>query len=95
MIRLPLWVFRTTVGRLVSKRTEEDSTQEGDGHAAEAEALDNDDEDSEPGRPTPSTGSAEDFELLEKSVDELGQARASGNSPKRGGKATKRKNKKR
>lgn len=61
--------------------------------AEEAEVVEYDD-DSESGKPTPSSGSAEDFELLEKSVDELGQAKASGNSQK-GGKATKRKNKKR
>ncbi len=53
-----------------------------------------DDEDSEPGKRTPSTDSAEDFELLEKSVDDLGKAKSSGSSQKQG-KATKRKNKKR
>lgn len=57
-------------------------------------AADDDDAESEPGKPTPSSGSAEDFELLEKSVDELGQAKTSG-SQRQGGKAGKRKNKKR
>ncbi len=52
-----------------------------------------DDDDSEPGKRTPSTDSAEDFELLEKSVDELGKAKSSGASQK--GKASKRKSKKR
>lgn len=89
-MRIPLWAYQLTVGRLISKRTD-DSEYDGD----DAEVLDFDEEDSESGKHTPSTGSAEDFELLEKSIDELGQARASGNSQKQGGKATKRKNKKR
>lgn len=91
-MRLPLWAYRLTLGRLISKRTEDAAEDEGE--EAEAEILDNDDADSEPGKLTPSTGSAEDFELLEKSIDELGQAKASGNQ-KQGGKASKRKNKKR
>ena len=60
----------------------------------EAEPLVAEEEDSEPGKATPSTGSAEDFELLEKSVDDLGEAKATG-SQKQGNKAGKRKNKKR
>ncbi|KAK4132093.1 hypothetical protein BT67DRAFT_407653 [Trichocladium antarcticum] len=90
VVRIPLWAYQLTVGRLISKRTD-DSEYDGD----DAEVLDLDEEDSESGKHTPSTGSGEDFELLEKSIDELGQARASGNSQKQGGKATKRKNKKR
>jgi hypothetical protein len=81
-----------TIGRLTPKRAED--AAEGDDQEAEAEVLDEDDADSEPGKLTPSS-SAEDFEILEKSVDELGQAKASGNSQKQGGKASKRKNKKR
>ena len=89
-MRLPLWAYELTLGRLISKRTENVSEEDED-----AELLDHDDEDSESGKLTPSTGSAEDFELLEKSIDELGQAKASGNSQKQGGKASKRKTKKR
>lgn len=91
VVRLPLWAYRLTIGRLIPKRTEDVAE---DDAKVEAEVLDDDDVDSEPGKPTPSSGSAEDFELLEKSVDELGQAKASGNQ-KQGGKASKRKNKKR
>lgn len=54
---------------------------------------DNEDSASEPGKRTPSTDSAEDFELVEKSVDSLGQAKSSGKSS--GNKPGKRKNKKR
>lgn len=92
MVRLPLWVYRITVGRLLSKRSPIESEEQAE--EAAPEAAENDGEDSEPGRPTPSSGSAEDFEMLEKSVDELGRAKASGNNPK-GSKVTKRKNKKR
>ncbi|KAK3694365.1 hypothetical protein B0T22DRAFT_69054 [Podospora appendiculata] len=89
VVRLPLWAYRTTVGRLFAKRNE----YAGD-DADEGDFLDNDEDDSEPGKATPSTDSAEEFELLEKSVDELGQAKTT-SSQKQAGKAGKRKNKKR
>jgi hypothetical protein len=92
-VRLPLWAYRLTVGRLLPKRAEEAEEDEGE-EITEVEALDNDDTGSEPGKPTPSSGSAEDFEILEKSVDELGRAKTSG-TQKQGGKASKRKTKKR
>ena len=91
VVRLPLWAYRLTLGRLVTKRVEGVAGDE-DEEATEVEVLDNDDADSEPGKPTPSSGSAEDFELLEKSVDELGQAKTSG-SQKQVSKAGKRKTK--
>ncbi|KAJ4297427.1 hypothetical protein N0V88_004350 [Collariella sp. IMI 366227] len=91
VIRLPIWAFQLTLGRLLPKRAQEFAEDFAD---EDVDALDNDDADSEPGKPTPSSGSAEDFELLEKSVDDLGQAKTSG-SQKQGGKPTKRKNKKR
>ncbi|KAL2154525.1 hypothetical protein VTH82DRAFT_3201 [Thermothelomyces myriococcoides] len=90
VVRLPLWIYRLTLGRLFAKRTA-DGGKGGD-EATEVEVVD-DDADSEPGKATPSSGSAEDFELLEKSVDDLGQAKSSG-TQKPGGKASKRKNKK-
>ncbi|KAK4224800.1 hypothetical protein QBC38DRAFT_484683 [Podospora fimiseda] len=83
VIRLPIWAFNSTVGRLLPKRA--------DTNAEEYEEVAEADSDSEPGKHTPnSTGS--EFELLEKSVDELGQAKASGTQKQ---KANKRKNKKR
>ncbi|KAK4192848.1 hypothetical protein QBC35DRAFT_399260 [Podospora australis] len=87
VIRLPLWAYSLTVGRLFSKKSsdgEDDYEEEID-----TEVVD-DDEESEPGRATPSSGSAEDFELLEKSVDSLGQAKASG-TQKSASKTSKRK----
>lgn len=55
-----------------------------------------DDESSEPGKRTPSTDSAEDFELLERATDEpeKDKAQVTGSSQKQG-KANKRKGKKR
>jgi hypothetical protein len=88
-VRLPLWVFGLTLGRFLPNgvaKVEEEYEEEAEPLAGE--------EDSEPGKATPSTGSAEDFELLEKSVDDLGEAKATG-SQKQGNKAGKRKNKKR
>ncbi|KAK1757922.1 hypothetical protein QBC47DRAFT_412006 [Echria macrotheca] len=90
VVRLPLWVFSLTVGRLLPGRA---SAEEGE-EAETEELLGDDEEESEPGKATPTSDSAEDFELLEKSVDELGQAKATG-SQKQGNKAGKRKNKKR
>ena len=91
-MRLPLWVFQLTVGRFLLKRTD-GAAEDEDDDLTEAEEI-RDEEDSEPGKATPNTDSAEDFELLEKSVDDLGQAKTTG-SQKPGGKAGKRKNKKR
>ena len=79
-----------TVGRFLPKRAEESD----DYDEVEQEDAANYDDDSEPGKATPTTDSAEDFELLEKSVDDLGQAKASG-SQQPGNKAGKRKTKKR
>ncbi|KAK4129014.1 hypothetical protein N657DRAFT_586597 [Parathielavia appendiculata] len=93
VVRLPLWAYRLTVGRFFDKRADEATEDDAD-ESPEVEAVDDDEANSESGKPTPSSGSAEDFELLEKSIDELGQTKTSG-SLKQGGKASKRKNKKR
>ncbi|KAK0631656.1 hypothetical protein B0T14DRAFT_502090 [Immersiella caudata] len=90
VVRLPLWFFQLTLGRFLPKGVVNIEEEQDD----EAEPLVAEEEDSEPGKATPSTGSAEDFELLEKSVDDLGEAKATG-SQKQGNKAGKRKNKKR
>lgn len=70
------------MGRALNKETEE--------VALETEEFDSDDSNAQH---TPSSDStADDFELLEKSTDSLGKAKASGAQT---GKANKRKNKKR
>lgn len=96
MVRLPIWAYNRTLGRFLSKS---DAAESGEYEAAaqedhEEEAVS--DNSSEPGKDTPSTGSAgEDFELLEKSIDELGRAKTTGSQKQGGNKAGKRKNKKR
>lgn len=90
VVRLPLAIFRLTVGRFLPKRADEAEDYD---ELDQEDAADEDD-DSEPGKATPTTDSAEDFELLEKSVDDLGEVKASG-SQRLGNKAGKRKTKKR
>ncbi|KXH68713.1 DnaJ domain-containing protein [Colletotrichum salicis] len=83
LLRLPIWAYNRTVGRALGKNN------------AELE-IDTEDLDSDDGeiQHTPSSDSAaDDFELLEKSTDSLGKAKASG--AQTGGKSNKRKNKKR
>ncbi|TDZ13172.1 putative J domain-containing protein [Colletotrichum spinosum] len=83
LVRLPIWAYNRSVGRFLNKNAEE--------LESETEELDSDD--GEPAQHTPSSDSAaDDFELLEKSTDSLGKAKASGAQT---GKANKRKNKKR
>ncbi|KAH6619451.1 hypothetical protein B0J18DRAFT_385673 [Chaetomium sp. MPI-SDFR-AT-0129] len=95
IVRLPLWAYHLAIGRFLSKRTGDSGEDEeyDVNEVTELEHQDNDNTDSEPGKATPSSGSADDFELLEKSVDELGQAKTSGTQKQGGGKASKRKNK--
>ncbi|KAB5551287.1 hypothetical protein GE09DRAFT_1125627 [Coniochaeta sp. 2T2.1] len=92
VVRLPLWFYQLTVGRVLNKRNKDDSSDDEFDNEDPAE----DEEDSEPGKRTPSTDSADDFEMLDKSTESLGKdtAKASGASQKQG-KAGKRKNKKR
>ncbi|KAM7199277.1 hypothetical protein V8F33_004525 [Rhypophila sp. PSN 637] len=93
VVRLPLWAYRRTLGRFLSKGASEDGEYED--FAEDDQEEDVSDNSSEPGKNTPSSGSAgEDFELLEKSVDELGQAKTTGSQKPGGNKAGKRKNKK-
>lgn len=54
------------------------------------------DDDSEPAQPTPSSGSdVGDFEMLEKSTDSLGKAKATGAQAQSDASGKKRRNKKR
>lgn len=97
LYRMPIWFYGLTVGRVLSKKEEgsgsEDDDDVADDDYKEVNAADTDD--SEPGRRTPSTGSADDgFELLDKSVEDLGKATGSQAQQKQG-KSGKRKGKKR
>ena len=95
--RLPVWAYKAVVGRLRGNKVGDDDDEFGsdadDDEQFAADAEPADDESSEPGKATPSTDSNEEFELLEKSTDSLGQAKATGNQPS-GGKSKKRKGKK-
>ncbi|KAH6691544.1 DnaJ domain-containing protein [Plectosphaerella plurivora] len=87
VVRLPLWVFNSTVGRFLG------------GKASSTEDLDDLEVDSDNDvvhhTPSGSTDSAaEDFELLEGSTDSLGKAKSSG-AQAAAARANRRKNKKR
>ena len=95
LYRMPIWLYGLTVGRVLSKKEQGEDSEEDDlvDDYKEVNAADTDD--SEPGRRTPSTGSADDgFELLDKSVEDLGKATGSQAQQKQG-KSGKRKGKKR
>ncbi|KAH6606592.1 j domain-containing [Trichoderma cornu-damae] len=80
VVRVPAWVFRSTVGRFLSKGAAQAGTEEA---AAE--------EDSDVPQHTPpsSESAGEDFEILDKSTDSLSKAKTTG--AQQGGKPAKRK----
>lgn len=81
-MRLPIHIFNLTVGRFTGSRDDVS-----DSEIVEAEVVD-------VSQQTPASESAgDDFELLDKSTDSLGKAKSSG--MEKGGKSSKRKNKKR
>ncbi|KAH7162765.1 hypothetical protein B0J13DRAFT_18904 [Dactylonectria estremocensis] len=83
VVRAPIWLFNLTAGRLIPKKPAN----------LEIEVPLDDDESDVPQRTPSSTDSAgEDFELLDKSTDSLNTAKASG--AQQGGKANKRKGRK-
>ncbi|OAA43228.1 DnaJ domain or J-domain containing protein [Metarhizium rileyi] len=83
VVRLPMHLFNLTVGRFIGNKD-----VDLDSEIAEAEDVD------DATQPTPSNESVgDDFELLDKSTDSLGKAKASG--MEKSGKSSKRKNKKR
>lgn len=88
MVKLPLWAYRSTVGRFVGSPATATTKDDED--------LDQVDEDSSssPGQRTPSADSAEDFELLDKSVEDLSKSKTSG-SQAQSNKSKKRVTKKR
>ncbi|KAI1186270.1 hypothetical protein F5B17DRAFT_368669 [Nemania serpens] len=98
LYKLPGWVYGLTVGRFLGQSSDAaDTASETDGAQDHATAADDNDDsaDSDAPQRTPSTDSADGFELLEKSIDELSQQpKATGSSQPQSGKAKKR-NKKR
>lgn len=83
IVRVPVWAFRSTVGRFLPKGNPEVTEEEVGA-----------DEDSDAPQHTPSTDSAgEDFELVDQSTDSLSKGKTSG--AQLSGKSNKRKGKKR
>lgn len=80
MVRVPVWVFRSTVGRFLPKGAAQAETEEG---GAE------EDSDVPQNTPPSSESAGEDFEILDKSTDSLSKVKTSG--AQQGGKPTKRK----
>ena len=82
-----MWAYTATRDRVLKVRAPAADTASEDGTEAA-------DDDSEPAQHTPGSDSAgEDFEFLDKSVENVARAKASG--AQAGGKAQKRRNKKR
>ncbi|KAI0533345.1 hypothetical protein GGR58DRAFT_516998 [Xylaria digitata] len=88
LYKLPGWIYALTVGKVIGQPAP--STVD-----SESDVVDDlvDDDSEEAAQRTPSTDSADDFELLEKSVEDLPKPKTTG-SQAQGGKAKKR-NKKR
>ncbi len=81
-MQVPLFLFNASVGRLFGSKSD-----------ADAEAEEGADDESDAPQNTPGTDSAgEDFEVISKSTESLNKAKTSG--AQQGGKAGKRKNKK-
>jgi hypothetical protein len=98
VVRLPIWLYGLTAGRVLEKLGKNKSGADEDADdVAEAGAEGVvDDDDSEPAQPTPSSDSAaDDFEFLDKSVESVAKAKSTGAQGGGGGKANKRKGKKR
>ncbi|KAI1283366.1 hypothetical protein F5Y07DRAFT_349428 [Xylaria sp. FL0933] len=95
LFKLPGWFYALTVGRALGQSPAAASS----GDAIEVEMTEtaaDEDADSDVAQRTPSTDSAtDDFELLEKSLEDLPKAKATGSSQAQSGKAKKRNNKKR
>ncbi|KAI1390326.1 uncharacterized protein F4822DRAFT_232670 [Hypoxylon trugodes] len=100
LVKLPLWAYSRTIGRILGTPKAADNLDEQvdeDTEIQVVEDLADDSSSSEPAQRTPSTDSTEDFELLEKSVEELpNKPKATGSQAQGGsGNKAKKRNKKR
>ncbi|KAI0546779.1 hypothetical protein F4679DRAFT_401377 [Xylaria curta] len=91
LFKFPGWAYALIIGRALGQKTP--SSPAGSEVDVVEDAADSADSEGVPAARTPSTDSTEDFELLEKSLDELQQPKSTGNQAQ-SGKAKKR-NKKR
>lgn len=85
-----MWFFSATIGRVLSKKAgdEDDLDLDDDEPAADSDSS------SGPGKHTPSTGD-DDFELLDKSVEDISAAAAPDSAKATGAQAQSGKNNKR
>lgn len=88
---MPIWIYGLTVGRVLSKKQDADDTEDDDN---EIIAADSDSSSGAGGKHTPSTGSVDDdFELLDKSVEDVSATAKTTGSQPQGSKSGKRKGK--
>ncbi|EMR68118.1 hypothetical protein UCREL1_4887 [Eutypa lata UCREL1] len=95
LVKLPFWIYAATIGKVLPSPKGEDNL---DDQAEEDEAAGQevvDDSSSDAAQRTPSTDSAEDFELLDKSIEDLSAkqqppSKATGSQAQGSGKAKKR-----
>ncbi|KAI1828430.1 hypothetical protein F4861DRAFT_50 [Xylaria intraflava] len=88
LFKLPGWIYAAAIGKALGTTPSTAEGVEGDNAAAE-EPVD-DDADSDVAQRTPSTGSTDDFEFLEKSVEDLPKSKTTGTQAQGSGKAKKR-----
>lgn len=97
LVRMPIWLFGLTVGRVLKKKDASTEDYEEIEEEEEEELHETDSSSGAGGKRTPSTGSVDDdFELLDKSVEDIASstaAKATGSQAQAGGKNSKRKNK--
>ncbi|KAJ0121199.1 hypothetical protein J7T55_008362 [Diaporthe amygdali] len=101
LVRMPIWFYGRTAGRFLSKNQDgDDDFEEVEEEASdfkEVASAETDSSSGAGGKRTPSTGSADDdFELLDKSIEDVSASKATGSQPQaKSGKSGKRKSKKR
>lgn len=89
-MKLPKWIFGLTIGRVINKKAEDEDDLDSEEYERAAES----DSSSGPGKHTPSSGD-DDFELLDKSVEDISTAATAGSAKATGIQAQSGKNNKR
>lgn len=98
---MPIWFYGRTAGRFLSRNQDGDDdyeeVEEEGTDFKEVASAETDSSSGAGGKRTPSTGSVDDdFELLDKSVEDVSAPKATGSQPQaKSGKSSKRKSKKR
>ncbi len=95
LFKLPFWIYSATIGKVLpSPKGEDNLDDQVEEDEAAGQEIVVDDSSSDAAQRTPSTDSAEDFELLDKSVEDLSAkqppSKATGSQAQGSGKAKKR-----